>query len=388
LVRVFDYDAIGRDELLGMVQIPVSQILSEGQIDQWYQLGQNNASIHLVLTPPGNGTLPGQQLTSPISGSGGRGWKHQGGGLRVDLVSARDLVAPLNSDVYAVLNLAHKHDLSLLGMELKSASVNTTSPTWNQMFYFYVGSPEIDLLQIRLYDHGASATDLNLGTVEISLRDLQYGQSKEDWHQLRGTGAVRLILTPIEGPVSSQSQLTPQELQQTQQQQQQQQQQQTQQQQHGHLNQPAFILARLVEARNLYRGESNTKSDPYAVLSIRHKHGFNLFPESAPKYKSYVINNQPNPVWNQSFAIQAHNLQSDVLKVKMYDHDVGTFNERIGNVEIPLQQLLSATQPIDQWYNLQHGHGGAVRIVLSLLRETIQQQQMGTQQGSTPVQSQ
>ncbi len=69
------------------------------------------------------------------------------------------------------------------------------------------------------------------------------------------------------------------------------------------------------------------KSDPYCVLSVVKKHDFSLFGSTQ---KTSVINNNQNPVWNQSFSLNVSNPEAEILKIKVYDNDPLSFDDEIG----------------------------------------------------------
>lgn len=104
------------------------------------------------------------------------------------------------------------------------------------------------------------------------------------------------------------------------------------------------LMVQCIEARNLARKDilcmflvtlafivlSNlvtAKSDPYCVLSIVSKHSVGLLTSTQ---KTSTINNNQNPVWNQSFTFNVNNAEGELLKVKVYDNDPLSFDDEIG----------------------------------------------------------
>ena len=69
------------------------------------------------------------------------------------------------------------------------------------------------------------------------------------------------------------------------------------------------------------------KSDPYCVFSIVSKHSVGLLTSTQ---KTSTINNNQNPVWNQSFTFNVSNPDTELLKCKVYDNDPLSFDDEIG----------------------------------------------------------
>ncbi|CAA2996418.1 synaptotagmin-5 [Olea europaea subsp. europaea] len=88
------------------------------------------------------------------------------------------------------------------------------------------------------------------------------------------------------------------------------------------------IKITVLRANNLKNKELIGKSDPYAVVYIRP-----LF-----KVKTKVIENNLNPVWNQTFELIAEDKETQSLIIEVFDQDVGQ-DERLGIAKLPLIEL-------------------------------------------------
>ncbi|KAK2353931.1 Calcium-dependent lipid-binding (CaLB domain) family protein [Trifolium repens] len=84
----------------------------------------------------------------------------------------------------------------------------------------------------------------------------------------------------------------------------------------------------VVKATGLKNMEMIGKSDPYVVLSIRP-----LF-----KVKTKVVNNNLNPVWDQTFELIAEDKETQSLTLEVFDEDIGQ-DKRLGVVKLPLIDL-------------------------------------------------
>ncbi|KAK6162417.1 hypothetical protein DH2020_002258 [Rehmannia glutinosa] len=84
----------------------------------------------------------------------------------------------------------------------------------------------------------------------------------------------------------------------------------------------------VVRANDLKNMELIGKSDPYVVLHIRP-----LF-----KVKTKVIDNNLNPVWNQTFELIAEDKETQSLVIEVFDQDIGQ-DKRLGIAKLPLIEL-------------------------------------------------
>jgi len=121
------------------------------------------------------------------------------------------------------------------------------------------------------------------------------------------------------------------------------------------------LMINVVEARNLARKDLLSKSDPYCQLSIVHRHSFAILSHTE---RTTTINNNQNPYWNQQFALQVTNPETDLLKIKVWDNDPMSFDDIIGEVDIPLFNLHHGV-PKDDWYELHPPRNGAIHLVLT-----------------------
>lgn len=88
----------------------------------------------------------------------------------------------------------------------------------------------------------------------------------------------------------------------------------------------------VVKASGLKNMEMIGKSDPYVVLSIR----------PLIKVKTKVIDNNLNPVWNQTFELIAEDKETQSLIIEVFDKDIGQ-DKRLGIVKLPLIDVEAET---------------------------------------------
>ncbi|KAI4343293.1 hypothetical protein MLD38_027819 [Melastoma candidum] len=89
----------------------------------------------------------------------------------------------------------------------------------------------------------------------------------------------------------------------------------------------------IVKANDLKNLEMIGKSDPYVVVYIRP-----LF-----KLKTKVIDNNLNPVWDQTFELIAEDKETQYLTIEVLDKDIGQ-DKRLGITKLPLIDLEAETE--------------------------------------------
>ncbi|KAK8916423.1 Synaptotagmin-4 [Platanthera zijinensis] len=89
------------------------------------------------------------------------------------------------------------------------------------------------------------------------------------------------------------------------------------------------IAVTVLKASALKNMEFIGKSDPYAVLYIR----------PVFKVKTKVINNNLNPVWNETFELIAEDKETQAIVIEVFDEDDLSQDKRLGIVKLPLIDL-------------------------------------------------
>ncbi|GMP61735.1 hypothetical protein CsSME_00024085 [Camellia sinensis var. sinensis] len=92
------------------------------------------------------------------------------------------------------------------------------------------------------------------------------------------------------------------------------------------------LTVTVVKANDLKNMEMIGKSDPYVVVYIRP-----LF-----KVKSKVVENNLNPIWNQTFGLIAEDKETQSLILEVFDEDIGQ-DKRLGVAKLPLIELEAET---------------------------------------------
>ncbi|KAH0724099.1 hypothetical protein AABB24_017039 [Solanum stoloniferum] len=92
------------------------------------------------------------------------------------------------------------------------------------------------------------------------------------------------------------------------------------------------LTVTVMRATNLKNQEMIGKSDPYVVVYIRP-----LF-----KFKTKTIDNNLNPVWDETFELIAEDKETQSLLLEVFDEDIGE-DDRMGVTKLPLNELESDT---------------------------------------------
>ena len=114
--------------------------------------------------------------------------------------------------------------------------------------------------------------------------------------------------------------------------------------------QPSVIKVKLKSASNLPNADLFGTSDPYAVLMLGESDSkFDWMGTKVHAHRSARVDNQLNPVWEETFVLMASGLKQPMLKINVLDHDVYGADDLLGEVCIKIDKRVSATKS----YNLQ-----------------------------------
>jgi len=109
------------------------------------------------------------------------------------------------------------------------------------------------------------------------------------------------------------------------------------------------LKIRVLEAFGLQKADKLSGSDPFVVAKFR---GLGKMMTSV---QTSVIHNTSNPVWNQDITLCPKNV-SDILLLKVYDHDTLSKDNLLGMIEIPLERFFQQGLQ-DQWLQLMKRKG-------------------------------
>lgn len=106
------------------------------------------------------------------------------------------------------------------------------------------------------------------------------------------------------------------------------------------------LKVELVEAQSVAKADIWGESDPYALIYIRRKQGCIC--------TSSTVMNTNCPVWNETFALDVEDPESQKLTIQLFDYDRFKFDDFIGVAELTLSQFEPNAQQ-DIWIHLTDG---------------------------------
>ncbi|XP_050126136.1 synaptotagmin-5-like [Malus sylvestris] len=253
------------------------------------------------------------------------------GVLEVKLVQAKELTNKDmvgKSDPFARLYIRPLPDR----MKRSKTINNDLNPIWNEHFEFIVEDETTQHLVVKVYDdEGLQASEL-IGCAQVQLSELQPGKVKDVWLKLvksldlqrdnknRGQVHLELLYCPFgmengfANPFTSNSAMTSLEK--------------ALKSEMNGANATesekeaaqkrreviirGVLTITIISAEDLPPVDLMGKADPYVVLTLK---------KSGAKNKTRVVNDNLNPVWNQTFDFVVEDGLHDMLILEVWDHD-------------------------------------------------------------------
>ncbi|KAH0789489.1 C2 domain containing protein [Histomonas meleagridis] len=328
---VYDHDALGKDDLIGKASL-IATSMGYGQVmDGWIPIkkdGKETGSIRVIYHITYPGAIPFTH--SPFSMFN----------LFAQVVEGADIEKMDTfgkSDPFCKLKLNHSHR-----WQKTSVIENTFWPFWNERMTFIGFDLAKEKLQIELLDKDV-ATEKLIGTTELNLQPLVDGLPKEYWIDMTPAkgldyaGKVHIFLQALPfgqqpftgmtfnplhpskyymykrkpknqkaGSQKPQEQLKP-------------------------FDKGYTLYVGIMNAVDLPPMDTNGYCDAYCILSIKGQKG---------EKRTTVVESDLYPFWNEFFALNVLSLSSDILSIVVKDHDIGSRDDKIGFVEVPIRTLI------------------------------------------------
>ncbi|XP_068344653.1 synaptotagmin-5-like [Pyrus communis] len=253
------------------------------------------------------------------------------GMLEVKLVQAKELT---NKDVVGKSDPFARLYIRPLPNRMKRSKTinNDLNPIWNEHFEFIVEDESTQHLVVKVYDdEGFQASEL-IGCAQVQLSELQPGKVKDVWLKLvksldvqrdnknRGQVHLELLYCPFgmengfANPFTSNSAMTSLEkvlksgMNGTDA---------TESEKEAAQKKREVIIRgvltiTMISAEDLPPADLMGKADPYIILTLK---------KSGTKNKTRVVNDNLNPVWNQTFDFVVEDGLHDMLILEVWDHD-------------------------------------------------------------------
>ncbi|KAJ8403981.1 hypothetical protein AAFF_G00343310 [Aldrovandia affinis] len=393
-VEVFDKD-MDQDDFMGMFKISLSDIITSHYTDQWFILNDvKSGRVHLVL-----------EWLPTVSDLGRLGPVLQFQSQQSYLNKA----VPSAALLFVYMERAHGLPLKKSGKEPKvgvelvlgrtshktKVCDRSTSPQWDEAFYFLVHDPKQDMLTVKLSHTGDQPTgsvvlavkellsepDLVLDRwlrldgvlfesqvlLRAELKILDTKMAERDVVQEELVGAAD-ITTSVEGReevvpaassanqeqvsvsaevVSGEISVVPSAPE-------------TRPQQTSpdpNFATEGVLRILLVEAQNLIAKDKfmgKGKSDPYVNIRI-----------GAVAFRSHVIEKNLNPTWNELYEVVLTPLPGQEVQFELFDKDVDS-DDFLGRFNVTLNDIITS-QYTDEWFTLNDVKSGRVHLVLEWL---------------------
>ncbi|KAI7756134.1 hypothetical protein M8C21_013444 [Ambrosia artemisiifolia] len=295
------------------------------------------------------------------------------GTLEVKLVQAqglknKDIIG--KSDPYAELYIRPLRNK----MQTSKVINNDLNPIWNEHFEFVVEDVSTQHLTVKIFDdEGLQAAEL-LGCAHVKLSQLEPGKVKDVWIKLvkdldlqrdnkdRGKVHLELLYCPygmentFTNPFTSDFSMTSLEKALK-----------SGETEDGDLvNKKRTVIIRgvlsvtVISAEDLPSTDLLGKTDPFVVLTMK---------KTGMKNSTRVVNENLNPVWDQTFDFVVEDGLHDMLIVEVYDHD--TFGkEYIGRCIFTLTRVILEGEYSD-CFTLEGAKSGKINLSLKWMPQPI-----------------
>ncbi|KAM9860032.1 extended synaptotagmin-1 [Aulostomus maculatus] len=412
-MEVFDKDMDMKDDFMGRLKISLKDIVESQYTDQWYSLSDvKSGRVHLVLewVPTASDADRLDQVLQFYSRQSYQNKAVPSAGLLFVYIDQADGLPVKKSGKDPKVGA----ELTLGQMSRKTTVCDrTTSPQWHEAFCFLVRDPREDILVVKL----THTWTLPMGSLVVPIRELLSEPELvlDQWFNLDGASPESQVLlrtelkmlipkkcpgADVKSKVASASEPSPADKR-----------------EHetdtvlrsssvdappvetvgssatmpedADIKEPVADVAEekleespspavvlpphtspdlsfasegllriiLLEAQNLVAKDNKLggmvkgKSDPYAKISV-----------GEVAFKSNVINENLNPVWNEMYQVVLRPQSGQEVNVELYDKDMDK-DDFLGRLNMSMADIIRS-QYSDQWYTLNDVKSGRVRLIL------------------------
>ncbi|KAH0785729.1 C2 domain containing protein [Histomonas meleagridis] len=333
-ISLIDYDAIGSDDKIGYIEIPVSTLEYGHIIDQWFNFTpykgvKKGGIVHMILHLANKNQVAFQE--NPFIPKA----------LNLLVIDAKDLpkmdIGSL-SDPYCLISTTN--DVKPIKTQIK---YNTLTPSWDEYHQLLITDYDSDNLKILVRDYDKVRDD-DIGTINIPLKEFKSGFVYNKWFNITPVKGVKkggqihlqihvdnIGVEPFSGEFVPPPPLP--------------------------AGDKLEIQIHLIQAFDIPSVDANGKADPYVKISFigREKNAI----------KSRRIDNTLTPRWDEQLRMNIISYGSDILRLELYDFDSVGKDDRISFLDIPLSTIPPG---ITQYGNFNltplHGHskGGVLEM--------------------------
>ncbi|XP_052414465.1 extended synaptotagmin-1 [Carassius gibelio] len=249
---------------------------------------------------------------------------------------------------------------------------NTVNPQWEDAFTFFIRDPSKQDINVQVKDNDRVQV---LGSLSIPVSRLLSCQdlNLDEWFNLDNSGPksrihINTVLRVLwldevaaaaaasllsSDPFSKSSASRPQKTM-----------------PHSSFASEGMLRVHLVEGQNLVAkdnlmgGMVKGKSDPYVKIQV-----------GGETFKSQVIKENLNPVWNEMYEVVLTQLPGQELTLEVFDRDMDMKDDFMGRLKMNLSDIISS-EYINEWFTLNDVKRGRVHLALEWLPTVTQPEKL------------
>ncbi|KTG02072.1 hypothetical protein cypCar_00018495, partial [Cyprinus carpio] len=247
---------------------------------------------------------------------------------------------------------------------------NTVNPQWEDAFTFFIRDPSKQDINIQVKDNDRVQV---LGSLSIPVSRLLSCQdlNLDEWFNLENSGPesrihINTVLRVLwldeaaaaasllsSDPLSKSSASRPQKTT-----------------PHSSFATEGMLRIHLVEGQNLVAkdnlmgGMVKGKSDPYVKIQV-----------GGETFKSQVIKENLNPVWNEMYEVVLTQLPGQELTLEVFDRDMDMKDDFMGRLKMNLSDIIDS-EYINEWFTLSDVKRGRVHVALEWLPTVTQPEKL------------
>uniref|UniRef100_A0A8C1K0H4 Extended synaptotagmin-like protein 1b n=1 Tax=Cyprinus carpio TaxID=7962 RepID=A0A8C1K0H4_CYPCA len=247
---------------------------------------------------------------------------------------------------------------------------NTVNPQWEDAFTFFIRDPSKQDINVQVKDNDRVQV---LGSLSIPVSRLLSCQdlNLDEWFNLENSGPesrihINTVLRVLwldeaaaaasllsSDPLSKSSASRPQKTT-----------------PHSSFATEGMLRIHLVEGQNLVAkdnlmgGMVKGKSDPYVKIQV-----------GGETFKSQVIKENLNPVWNEMYEVVLTQLPGQELTLEVFDRDMDMKDDFMGRLKMNLSDIIDS-EYINEWFTLSDVKRGRVHVALEWLPTVTQPEKL------------
>ncbi|XP_016388108.1 extended synaptotagmin-1-like [Sinocyclocheilus rhinocerous] len=247
---------------------------------------------------------------------------------------------------------------------------NTVNPQWEDAFTFFIRDPSKQDINVQVKDNDRVQV---LGSLSVPVSRLLSCQdlNLNEWFKLENSGPesrihINTVLRVLwldeaaaaasllsSDPLSKSSASRPQKTT-----------------PHSSFATEGMLRIHLVEGQNLVAkdnlmgGMVKGKSDPYVKIQV-----------GGETFKSQVIKENLNPVWNEMYEVVLTHLPGQELTLEVFDRDMDMKDDFMGRLKMNLSDIISS-EYINEWFTLSDVKRGRVHLALEWLPTVTQPEKL------------